>query len=86
MALDKATLKSDIETIMNSLKDFDGSEGKTQTDAITKFAEDLSNAIDTYVKTASVSTTVASGIAVQVTPSTGTGATTATGNGSGSLS
>ena len=67
MALVKQTLKTDIKSILNSLK--------TKTDqaqAIDEFADRLATAIDNYIKTATVNTTVtgssASGGAV-----TGTG-------------
>lgn len=52
MALNKASLKSDIDTLLNALLAFDGSSGQTQSDAIDKFKNDLADAIDTYVKTA----------------------------------
>jgi hypothetical protein len=54
MALDKSTLKTSIKALTNALKTYDGSSGKSQDEAIEKFAEDLSNYIDTYVKTATV--------------------------------
>lgn len=54
MALDKSTLKTSIKALVNALKTYDGTSGKTQSDAIDKFADDLSNYIDTYVKTATV--------------------------------
>ena len=67
MALVKQTLKTEIKSILNSLK--------TETDqaqAIDEFADRLATAIDNYIKTATVNTTVtgssASGGAV-----TGTG-------------
>ena len=71
MALDKTTLQSDIETM---LQDMEGVENRT--DAIEKFAADLSDAIDKYVKTASIyatpadvvnATMVAGGYAVAAT-------------------
>ena len=55
MALDKTGLKSAIQTIATTLVDYDGTTGKTQADALEKFATDLSNAIDTFVKTGEVS-------------------------------
>ena len=54
MALDKGTLKSDISTLLNTLLAFEGGSGQTQADAITKFKNDLSDAIDTFVKSATV--------------------------------
>jgi hypothetical protein len=48
---------------------------------ITQMATDISNAIDAYIRSATVISegTVASAIPVQVVPATGTGATTSTG-------
>ena len=54
MALNKNGLKSDIDTLLNALLAFDGEAGKTQDDAIEKFKTDLSDAIDTFVKSATV--------------------------------
>ena len=54
MTLNKTGLKSDIDTLLNALLAFDNSSGKTQSDAIEKFKNDLADAIDTYVKTAKV--------------------------------
>jgi hypothetical protein len=86
MALDKVSLENSIKSLINTLKTYDGStSGQTQEDAINKFASDLANAIDTFVKTGAVNTTVGFPIPVQVTPATGTGATTATGSGTGSI-
>ena len=62
MALNKIGLKSDIGTLLNALLAFDGSSGKTQSDAIDKFKNDLADAIDTYVKTATVTITSVSGV------------------------
>lgn len=76
MALDKAGLKNNIKGILNSLKNYDGSNGKTQDDAIEKFSTDLSNAIDTFVKTGTVTTNVnVTGV------TTGTGTTSGVGSG-----
>ena len=53
MALVKQTLKTEIKSILNSLK--------TETDqkqAIDEFADRLATAIDNYIKTATVNTTV----------------------------
>jgi uncharacterized protein YhfF len=54
--------------------------------ALQNVANKLAEKIDAYIKTATVSVTVSSGIAVQVTPSSGQGSTIATGSGTGSLS
>ena len=54
MTLNKIGLKSDISTLLNALLAFDNSTGQTQADAIEKFKDDLADAIDTYVKTATV--------------------------------
>ena len=62
MALNKVGLKSDIGTLLNALLAFDNSSGQTQADAIDKFKNDLANAIDTYVKTATVNVTSVAGV------------------------
>lgn len=49
MALDKAGLKGNIVTMLEEL-----TETPDRDQAIEKFATDLSNAIDTYVKTATI--------------------------------
>lgn len=54
MSLNKTGLKSDINTLLTALLQFDGSTGKTQTDSIAKFKTDLADAIDTFVKSAKV--------------------------------
>jgi len=72
MALVKQTLKTEIKNILNGLKD------KTdQAQAIDEFADKLATAIDNYIKTAEVNTTI-----------TGTSATggAVTGTGTGTLS
>lgn len=66
MPLNKTALKNTILSILTSM------EGKN-TDAKEEFATELSNAIDTYIKTATI--TVPAGIPV-TTPS-GAGVTTA---------
>lgn len=84
MSLDKSGLITNITTLLNALKDYDGSGGQTQADAITKFANDLADAIDTYVKTATVSTNVTVASVTLVTPGVGASGP-GTGSGSGSL-
>lgn len=59
MALVKATLKNDIKSILNELKD-----ELNQKNAIEKFAEKLSTAIDAYIKSGDVKGTSVSGGAV----------------------
>lgn len=54
MSLNKVGLKSDIDTLLNALLEFDGSSGQTQADAIEKYKSDLADAIDTFVKSATV--------------------------------
>ena len=54
MTLDKTALKNDISTLLNALLAFEGGSGEEQADAITKFKDDLSDAIDAFVKTAKV--------------------------------
>ncbi len=86
MALNKAGLKASIKSLIETLKTYDGSTtGQTQADAIEKFASDLSDAIDTYVKTATVSTTVTVTSVSGVTTGIGVSGP-GTGSGSGSLS
>ena len=53
MALVKQTLKAEILAILNTLKD-----ETDQANAIDQFADRLSTAIDNYIKTATVTTTV----------------------------
>ena len=62
MPLNKTGLKSDISTLLNALLAFDNSSGQTQSDAIDKFKNDLADAIDTYVKTATVNVTSVAGV------------------------
>jgi hypothetical protein len=86
MALDKAGLKANIKNLIDSLKTYDGeSPGQSQDDAVEKFANDLANAIDTFVKTATVSTSVTVTSVSGVTTGPGVSGPGA-GNGSGSLS
>jgi hypothetical protein len=71
MALNKPGLKAAILAICNNAK----TTSMTEED----FADQLANAIDTFVKTGTVTTPA--GVAVQVSPASGTGATTAPGIG-----
>ena len=54
MALNKTVLRSDIKTLLDALLAFEGGNGQTQADAIDKFKNDLSDAIETFVKSAKV--------------------------------
>lgn len=71
MALVKATLKEGIKALLTATVENEGS--------IDDVASGLSDLIDTYIKSGTV--TVPLGVAVQVVPATGTGATTAPGIG-----
>lgn len=86
MALDKITLKASLKTAFESLQGYDGTPGKTQNDALEQLAEAITNAVDVFIKSGTVNTTVATGIPVQVNISSGTGATTGTGTGTGDVS
>ena len=77
MSLDKAGLAAALKAIFEDVSPTTTAEAK---------ASAIADAIDAFVKTGEVSTTVASGIAVQVDPNTGIGATSATGTGTGSIS
>jgi TRAP-type uncharacterized transport system fused permease subunit len=72
MALNQQQLKSSIKSLMEDMM-------KREQTSIDEFADSLASAIVSCIKTGQV--TVAAGIVVQVTPSTGTGATTSTGIG-----
>lgn len=50
----KTTLKNDLKAIFDALKDYDGSAGQSQDEAIDKLATDLANAIDSYIKSATI--------------------------------
>ena len=54
MTLDKTGLQSNIKTLLDALLAFEGGSGQTQADAIDKFKNDLSDAIETFVKSAKV--------------------------------
>lgn len=54
MALNKTTFKSSLKAVFDALKNYDGSSGKSQDDAIEKLADDLASAIDSYIKSATV--------------------------------
>ena len=77
MSLDKAGLATALQAI------FDDVDPSSTTGAK---ANAIADAIDAFIKTGEVTTTVASGIAVNVDPNTGIGATSATGTGTGGIS
>jgi len=58
MALVKSKLKNDIKQIFVTLRTYDGTDGNTQEDAIEKMATDLANAIDLYIRSATVTTPI----------------------------
>lgn len=60
MALNKAQLKSDIKTMLNELK-----EDLNQEAAIERYASQLAEAVDNYVKTAQIVGTDSSGGQIQ---------------------
>lgn len=54
MALVKTVLKNDLKAVFDALKNYDGSNGKSQDDAIEKLADELATAIDNYIKSATI--------------------------------
>lgn len=86
MALNLAKFKTDLKTALLKAQAKNQKDGVSVDTALGNLADEIATQVDAYIKTATVSVTVSSGIAVQVTPSSGKGATTATGSGSGSLS
>ena len=86
MALNLAKFKTDLGTALKEAAALNDKDNVAKETALQNVANKLAEKIDAYIKTATVSVTVSSGIAVQVTPSSGQGSTTATGSGSGSLS
>jgi hypothetical protein len=86
MALNLAKFKTDLGTALKEAAALNDKDNVAKETALQNVANKLAEKIDAYIKTATVSVTVSSGIAVQVTPSSGQGATTATGSGTGSLS
>lgn len=86
MALNLEKFKTDLGTALKEAAALNDKDNVAKETALQNVANKLAEKIDAYIKTAKVSVTVSSGIAVQVTPSSGQGATTATGSGSGSLS
>ena len=86
MALNLAKFKTDLGTALKEAAALNDKDNVAKETALQNVANKLAEKIDAYIKTAKVSVTVSSGIAVQVTPSSGQGATIATGSGTGSLS
>ncbi len=86
MALDKVTLKNSIKQAF--LDELGGGSTTAQQTAVDNIATKLSNAIDVFVKSGTVSVTVATGIPVATagTAAAQTGATTAPGTGTGTVS
>lgn len=86
MALNLAKFKTDLGTALKEAAALNDKDNVAKETALQNVANKLAEKIDAYIKTATVSVTVSSGISVQVTPSSGQGATIATGSGTGSLS
>jgi uncharacterized protein YhfF len=86
MSLNLAKFKTDLGTALKEAAALNDKDNVAKETALQNVANKLAEKIDAYIKTATVSVTVSSGIAVQVTPSSGQGATVATGSGTGSLS
>lgn len=86
MALNLAKFKTDLGTALKEAAALNDKDNVAKETALQNVANKLAEKIDAYIKTATVSVTVAKGIDVSVTPSSGQGATVATGSGTGSLS
>lgn len=86
MSLNLAKFKTDLGTALKEAAALNDKDNVAKETALQNVANKLAEKIDAYIKTATVSVTVSSGIAVQVTPSSGQGSTTGTGSGTGSLS
>lgn len=86
MALNLAKFKTDLGTALKEATALNDKDNVAKETALQNVANKPAEKIDAYIKTATVSVTVAQGIAVSVTPSSGQGATVATGSGTGSLS
>lgn len=74
MALNKAALKTGIETLTGEL--FDNTAGLTPAECRTKFATDLSDLIDVFVKSGQVNVTVVTTGTATAHTGTGIGAVT----------
>ena len=86
MSLNLVKFKTDLGTALKEAAALNDKDNVAKETALQNVANKLAEKIDAYIKTATVSVTVSSGIAVQVTPSSGQGSTIATGSGTGSLS
>lgn len=86
MALNLAKFKTDLGTALKEAAELNDKDNVAKETALQNVANKMAEKIDAYIKTATVTVTVAQGIAVSVTPSSGQGATIATGSGTGSLS
>lgn len=86
MSLNLAQFKTDLGMALKEAAALNDKDNVAKDTALQNVADKLAEKIDAYIKTATVSVTVAQGIAVSVEPSSGQGATTATGSGTGSLS
>lgn len=86
MSLNLAKFKTDLGTALKEAAALNDKDNVAKETALQNIADKLAEKIDTYIKTATVSVTVAQGISVSVTPSSGQGATISTGSGTGSLS
>lgn len=86
MALNLEKFKTDLGTALKEAAALNDKDNVAKETALQNVANKLAEKIDAYIKTATVTVTVAQGIAVSVTPSSGQGATIATGSGTGSLS
>ena len=86
MALNLAKFKTDLKAALLKAQVKNQKDGVDTDTALGNLADEIATEVDKYIKTATVSVTVAQGIAVSVTPSSGQGATVATGSGTGSLS
>lgn len=86
MALNLAKFKTDLGTALKEAATLNDKDNVAKETALQNVANKLAEKIDAYIKSATVSVTVAKGIAVSVEPSSGQGSTTGTGSGSGSLS
>lgn len=86
MALVKSNLKNNIKTLLNELKNHED-----QDVGIEKFANDLADAIHSYVSAAEVTTNVSTTVNTVLAgtaggfPVTGTGTGSGSGNGTGGL-
>ena len=86
MALNLAKFKTDLKAALLKAQVKNQKDGVDTDTALGNLADEIATEVDKYIKKATVSVTVAQGIAVSVTPSSGLGATVATGSGTGSLS